>query len=539
MVKEFSQRMLPFFVLAGRSPTRQYLWRWMICLHFFVLISAAFVPTSFRRGELIGHALLLVSIVEAAILIGWRLAQWPKHQAIELLLTSPLSGPACIAAELLIGTVQMLFLTVASLPIFMLLKFTTPIRTRSDQQLLVETINPLIIPFSMMWGLTLGMGIVWWAYERREVRRVLEKISMAGVLTFIIGGAMIGKQSIALLNRMPDLPAKIIQTVLGLTYDLNPFVVIQHIHFPYAELAPKHAVMSGLVSLGMLAFFCLRILFRLKPHYIDYHYGPGRGKLQGKRGTIGDWPLTWHAVRRVSRYSGLANVYLAGGFSLLFSGMLIVGPANWPTWAGRDVLLMFEQIFGVTGIMTGLVLLAAVPAAYQFGLWDPSPTERLKKLELLLLTDLQPRDFLAASWSASAHRGGWYLSFALILLAAGNWAGRFTPMQATLILMAMIGLIGLYFAIGFYFLARTTSTLVGMTLCVVFPALTYFDMTRSGGSLGQFLPTGTLTGAIQNPTWLLAGIVILQASVAIGLLIHATRQLDTQLRQWYSSAKTL
>ncbi|WP_410971866.1 hypothetical protein, partial [Salmonella sp. SAL4445] len=79
-----------------------------------------------------------------------------------------------------------------------------------------------------------------------------------------------------------------------------------------------------------------------------------------------DGPLAWWAVRRVTKYSGRINLWLAGGFGVLYALFTVAGP-HWPAWLGRQVFVMFDQFGGIPVLATGLVLLAAVPAAFQYG----------------------------------------------------------------------------------------------------------------------------------------------------------------------------
>jgi len=44
--------------------------------------------------------------------------------------------------------------------------------------------------------------------------------------------------------------------------------------------------------------------------------------------------LTWWAVKRVARFAGRVNLWLAGGFGLLYAAYLVAGDA-WPSCLGR------------------------------------------------------------------------------------------------------------------------------------------------------------------------------------------------------------
>ena len=82
-----------FFALAARSRSRQSVFRRVVVAHLLVL-AAGWVALAVRgpgkSAELLGHLLLVAGIVEGAVLIGWRLTQMPKSQALEFMLVTPL-----------------------------------------------------------------------------------------------------------------------------------------------------------------------------------------------------------------------------------------------------------------------------------------------------------------------------------------------------------------------------------------------------------------------------------------------------------------
>ena len=108
---------------------------------------------------------------------------------------------------------------------------------------------------------------------------------------------------------------------------------------------------------------------------------------KAKRPEVGDSPLAWWAVKRVTRYAGRINVWLAAAFTLLYGVYVVMGD-HWPVWLGKQVFVVFDRIGGVPVLTTALVLLSAVPAAFQYGLWDSNVHDRRRRLELLLLTRL-------------------------------------------------------------------------------------------------------------------------------------------------------
>src|SRR5204862_3896416 len=109
---------------------------------------------------------------------------------------------------------------------------------------------------------------------------------------------------------------------------------------------------------------------------------------------------------------------------------------------------------GVPALTTALVLLAAVPAAFQYGVWDSNVPDRYRRLELLLLTRLDGRAYWHASASAAWNRGRGYFVIALVLWGAAVWAGQATGAQVLASIACGVILWGLYFAVGFWAFSR-------------------------------------------------------------------------------------
>src|SRR5262249_60331817 len=113
----------------------------------------------------------------------------------------------------------------------------------------------------------------------------------------------------------------------------NPFAVM-HLWLD-GDILAAWGPMEDLLLLGavMAVLFLWRAACRLRGHFQDRHYRPaviGEGE---KRPAVGDRPLTWWAVKRVSEYSGRINLWLAGGFGLLYALYTAAGD-HWPPWVG-------------------------------------------------------------------------------------------------------------------------------------------------------------------------------------------------------------
>src|SRR5229473_738829 len=164
-----------FFALAARSPGRQQAFRQIVFAHLLLVLGGAGAIQAYAasvgyRGAgapILGHVLLITGIVEGAMLIGWRLTQLPKSQALEFLLVSPVHPSRLFLAEALVGITRLAWVTLAGLPGMVLLF--------ADGYLdYVDFVPLLVMPFT--WGCITGLGLTAWAYEPRHVRRWSERI---------------------------------------------------------------------------------------------------------------------------------------------------------------------------------------------------------------------------------------------------------------------------------------------------------------------------------------------------------------------------
>src|SRR4051794_21752735 len=98
--------MFAFCKLAMVAPQRQRAFRATALTHVLALSILLMVTALTRRGInalVLGNVLLVAGIVEGALLIGWRLTQLPKSQALEFLLVSPFRPARVACAEALVG----------------------------------------------------------------------------------------------------------------------------------------------------------------------------------------------------------------------------------------------------------------------------------------------------------------------------------------------------------------------------------------------------------------------------------------------------
>lgn len=517
-----------FFRLAARSPTRwRTLWRAAAAHIAFVAALAWLLPLSPRGGTptvLLGQLLLVAGVVEGAILLGWRLTQLPKSQALEFLLVSLQPAAGILAAEALVGLALLGIVTLAGLPVLLLL---TGARLLSP----VDLLPLLLMPFT--WGAVTGLVLTVWAYEPQGVRRWGERVTLGLVLLYLVVGVLAGEKLQDWLRQLPEVLGYALYVGLIGLRDYNPFGMMRYWSEQGAATAWERALGVQLGALLLLGLLLWRAAGRLQAHFHEYHYRPVLPPRQENRGRIADGPLKWWAVRRVSQFSGRINLWLAGGFGVLYALYTVAGP-HWPSWMGRSVFELCDQFGGIAAVATALVVLAAVPAAFQYGLWDASAQDRCRRLELLLLTRLDARDYWGAAAAAAWRRGRGYFGVAILLWLAVAAAGQAHPAHVVNALAAGVLLWGLYFALGFRaFTSGAQANGLGILLAVGLP-LAAVLLWRLHPLLGALTPPGAVYAATQWPmaAWFLGPVLIGLAALTVAS--RARQSCDAQLRRWYS-----
>jgi hypothetical protein len=539
---------ISFFAQAAQSPGRQSAFRQVVLVHLTLLSAAAFVlrnqddaaGSRSAHAPMLGHFLLVAGIVEGAMLIGWRLTQLPKSQALEFLLVSPLRPARIFLAEALVGITRLTLVTLAGLPVLILLF--------PDGYLEWVDIGPLLV-VPLTWGLITGLGLTAWAYEPLTVRRWGERLLLAGIGLYLGIGVVVGEQlprRIASLREASWLPEELLRWFLTgfmAFHRYNPFAVLEYWLSPLTLRRGEFAVaidrmvgleLAALVSVGLLL---LRASGRLKEHFHERHYRPILDDSRRTRKPIGDRPLSWWAVRRVTEYSGRVNLWLAASFGGLFA-IYTVAQSHWPSWLGRQVFVIFEErMGGIAGLSTALVVLSAVPAAFQYGLWDSNTQDRCRRLELLLMTRLGAEDYWSAAAAAAWRRGRGYFAVALLLWIAAALAGQAAVVQVATAFTAGIILWALYFALGFRAFSRGLhANRLGLLLTLGLPLLTYGCFRGSWPELAVVLPPGSVYGPVAGlPAYLWLGGPILGGLVTLACARVALARCDRELRRWYDS----
>jgi hypothetical protein len=428
--------------------------------------------------------------------------------------------------EALVGLAQLTLVTLSGLPVLMILA--------ADGRLDILDPLPLIL-MPLTWGAVTGLGLTVWAYEPQLVRRIGERLVLAGVLAYLIVGVVAGENLRAWLQALPPAVAARVLRGFAALHTHNPFGVVQYwLQSPIEDTWERAC---GLEAAGLaLAAVCgLRSAGRLQGHFRELHYLPAVDRRQKKRGTPGDQPLTWWAVRRVTRYSGRINLWLAGGFGALYALYLLAGD-NWPAWMGRRVFELCDRGGGVAGLTTALVVLSAVPAAYQYGLWDSNTHNRCRRLELLLLTRLDPQDYWAAAAAAAWRRGRGYLAVAVLVWLGGVSGGRLASGAALGGAAAAVLLWSLYFALGFRAFARgLQANGLGLLLTVGLPLAAGILGWAGWPALAALLPPGMVYACQGSHPWSALAGAAAAAAIALVTTRHSLRHADAELRRWYEA----
>ena len=522
----------PFFRVAMTAPGRQIAFRRAVVMHIFAVAAlVGFViqtPTPAIISA-VAQILLVLGFVEGAAMIGWRLTQMPKSQALEFLLISPIQPKRVYLAEWLVGVGRFTLVQLAGLPVVTMLIFADIVET---PDLLVLALMPFI------WGVVAGLGLTAWVYEPVGVRRIGEMLGLLGVLFYLVIGVVAGENLRLWLNRMPESLGRFLFDSVMFLHTMNPFGIVRYWFASDRanSLAWQRFTNLHLFAAALGTLFLWRGASRLRGHFHDRHYKPLDSSRATQLERIGDKPLSWWAIRRVMEYSGRVNLWLAGGFSLVYAAFLMAGD-DWPAWMGKLVFFMFETWGGAPMVATALVVLAAVPAAYQFGLWDASPQDRCQRLELLLLTDLSSWDYCHASLSASWKRGRGYLVGAAFLWVALAVSGRIAWYDAIAATLGAFAIWAFSFAVGFRGFSTGNQTNGIASVLTMGMPLALYGLYRYGGEwAATWVPTATTFLPLKTGisiAWLSGFLVTSLAAYCI--LRKGLRNCDNNLRSWYNA----
>lgn len=520
----------PFFRAAMRAPGRQLAFRKAAVGHALLVgliclaVSQAPAPNTATSA---GYLLLTLGIVEGAALVGWRLTQLPKSQALEFLLTSPIQPRRLFLAEFLVGVGRFALIWLAGMPMLAGLAFAGVVAPAD--------LAPLAA-MPVVWGLFAGAALTAWIYEPKAVRRAGEILSLLGVLTYLVVGVVAAENLLLWLRALPEGLGRALFEGVKFAHNSNPFGVVRNWFDPDAGGAARsHFVWVNLAGLALAGLATARAASRLVGHFQDRHYAPIDSSRADQSALIAERPLTWWAVRRVMEYSGRINLYLAGGFALIYAAYLVAGDA-WPPWMGKMVFQIFETWGGAPALATGMAVMATVPAVFQYGLWDSGAEDRVRRLELLLLSDLDGGDYWHASLSASWKRGRGYLFAAGVLwLALGvsgsaPWAGVAGAAAGAIVLWSFS------FAVGFRLFSTGSQTSAVASLLVLgVPALLVAAYHFGAPQLAALTPPGLAYVPLKDgPGGVWAASMLLFGGAAVALSRRALVACVPKLREWTS-----
>lgn len=518
----------PFFALAAVSPGRQLAFRRIVVGHLVVLAGGIWAVqhrNTVSAATLLGHLLVTAGIVEGAVLLGWRLTQLPKSQALEFLLVTPLRPGQSLLGEAAVGLCRLALVTLTGLPLLVLLV--------EAGRLDPLDLGPLLI-MPWTWGAVTGLGLAVWAYEAVGVRRWAERTVLGLVVLYLGIGVVAGENLKSWLAVLPDSLGQLFLFGFEAFHRYNPFGTIQYWMEQDCVTAWERMAGVELAALVVAGLLLVRASSRLHGHFHDLHYRPAVDRGRGRRPAVGDRPLSWWAVKRVTQYAGRINLWLAGGFGGLYALYTMAGE-NWPVWMGRRVFTIFEAVGGIPMLATALVVLAAVPASFQYGLWDSNSQDRCRRLELLLLTRLGARDYWEAAAAAAWRRGRGYFAVAVLLWLAAVVASQVGLLQAVAAVAAGVLLWALYFAVGFRAFSRgMQANGLGLALTLGLPLLAVVCWRADWPALGVLLPPGgvyaPLAGGV-SMAWL-AG-AVLAGVLTLGITRLALASCESELRTWY------
>jgi hypothetical protein len=521
-----------FFTIAMRAPGRQLGFRRSVVVHTVLLAILSFWlsrnPTDTTRA-VVGQFLLVVGLVEGAAVIGWRLTQLPKSQALEFFLTSPIQPKRLFLAESLVGIARFGLICLAGLPVLIPLLFEN-ILSWPDAFMMLG------MPF--IWGSIVGVGLTAWVYEPILIRRIGEVFAMLGVLLYLVVGVLAGEHLRLWLEQLPDWLGRACFHIVMFLHTMNPFGVMRYwFETNRVEwLAWERVVHLHLFGSLLFPLLAARAAFRLRGHFQDRHYRPLSSDRVSEVDRIRDRPLSWWAVRRVMEYSGRVNLWLACGFAMLYSTYIVAGDA-WPPWMGKLVFQLFESWGGAPMVATALVVLSAVPAVYQFGLWDSSTTARCQRLELLLLTELNAKDYAHASFSAAWSRGRGYLVGSAMLWIAMMIAGKVMWWDSLAAALGAVAIWALAFAMGYRGFASGNQTNGIASLFTLGLPLALVGLWRIGQlELASLLPIASTFVPMKlgvSLPWAIG--FAITTGTAFVLLRTGLDRCDADLRRWYDA----
>jgi hypothetical protein len=184
-----------------------------------------------------------------------------------------------------------------------------------------------------------------------------------------------------------------------------------------------------------------------------------------------------------------------------------------------------------------MCVLAAVPAVFQYGLWDSTISNRCRRLELLLLSNLRGYDYWRASLAAAWRRGYDYLIFAGLLWVALAVSGRATWLDAVAAGFGGLLLWAFSFSVGFRaFSTGRHAGALAMGLTLGCPAALMLLLRVNLESIAAFVPTAACYLPLRSgvsEAWAAGAAATLVLTIA--LIDRGLTRCDRELREWYDA----
>lgn len=489
---------------------------------------------------------LLLAIVVGGFLTGWRVAQFPKSRAIEFHLVTPVSDWEHVGGELAAGMLRTLVVIVGGLPFVAAVLGAGWINAG-------EAASLVAVP--LVGGWLSGLILATVAYEPPWVRRLLERAVLAGVMVYLLLVGLLGHWFVPWLIRWwawhASRPTSVIRRLGTTLSDVNPFHLLGDISHTPGSVAPGRmvAVLGLLLTAAGLCY--LRLVVRLRTHYEEEQFGL-RGRQAGRGKPLGTRPLCWWTARRVSRFKGNVNLYLAWATIGLYGGWMLAGD-RWPAWIAFGQLRMIQRLGGAALLAAAALQMAVVGVAFLGGLWDSDSTRRVRRLELLLVAPLEPWAFFEASAVAAWTRGRGYVLGALAMALAATLAGKISWPTCSLLVGLGATYLWLSLSVAFRNFARLRNDRVvglwGLAWSVGWPVATIGLFQLGLGRVAAFTPLGAVYLVMLPPaeqlaltgfsTNMLLGCVTAASAGWVTfsvLLIHrALVTFDVEIHGWFAA----
>src|SRR5262245_39938432 len=254
---------VPFFSQAMISPGRQSAFRRAAIFHLIWLTLSAWAVIALPARYLphtLGDALMILGIIEGAALIGWRLVQLPKSQALEFLLVSPVSERLLFLAEGTAGIGRLALICLCGLPLLVVLTVAGRIEWCDV---------PALILLPLIWGTVAGLGLTVWAYEHMGIRRWGERIGLVLIIAYLVIGVLAAERLRNWLGHLPAEAGQAIYSAVLLFTQYNPFGAIEYWLSADrdSELAFQTMQVLFAYSIFILMLFLSRAADPLKCHF--------------------------------------------------------------------------------------------------------------------------------------------------------------------------------------------------------------------------------------------------------------------------------